>query len=187
MWRHDPVQVAERIKGLLPHVRLLAIVRNPVDRAQSALVHHVRRERLRPGTRLVEVARSIPPEQEWLGLIAGGWYAASLSPYRDRFGDQLSVLIHDDLSVDPIAVYRSACSHVGAAGDFLPADLAAVVHSNQSERSDQLSAAEREGLFGYFRDDVHRLEDMLDRDLSFWEPPPAGAPAPGDARGVVRT
>ena len=37
MWRHHPRRVAERIKEVVPDARLIAILRNPVDRAQSAL------------------------------------------------------------------------------------------------------------------------------------------------------
>ena len=32
-----------------------------------------------------------------LGLVTGGWYAASLAPYVDLFGDQLLVFLHDDI------------------------------------------------------------------------------------------
>jgi hypothetical protein len=55
MWRHDPFQVAQRVKRELPDARLLAILRNPVDRANSALLHHIRRGRLPAGSRLIDV------------------------------------------------------------------------------------------------------------------------------------
>src|SRR5262245_12635623 len=35
MLRHDPALVAERIGEVVPDVRLIAVLRNPVDRAQS--------------------------------------------------------------------------------------------------------------------------------------------------------
>src|ERR687892_2927024 len=42
MWRHDARAVARRIKKIAPDVRLIAVLRNPVDRANSAMVHHIR-------------------------------------------------------------------------------------------------------------------------------------------------
>ena len=38
IWRHHPALVAQRIDEHLPDVRLIAILRNPIDRAQSAMV-----------------------------------------------------------------------------------------------------------------------------------------------------
>ena len=33
-----------------------------------------------------------PPERDKLGLVSGGWYAESLEPYLETFGDNLLVL-----------------------------------------------------------------------------------------------
>lgn len=171
MWRHNPRAVARRIRRVIPDARLLAILRNPVDRAQSALLHHVRRERLSPRTRLVEVLRRDPPEREWFGLVSGGWYARSLEPYRAIFGGQLLVLLHDDVRTRPRALYEEALLHVGAAPGFLPPELDDVVFANRSVRGrPELTAEERAEVYAYFRDDVARLEEMLGRDLSVWDP-----------------
>src|SRR5690349_3233083 len=40
-WRHRPDVMAERMHETVPDVRLIAILRNPVDRAHSAVLHHV--------------------------------------------------------------------------------------------------------------------------------------------------
>ena len=68
------------------------------------------------------------------GLVAGGWYAASLKRYRQLFGDQLLVLLHDDVTADPGRVYRRALVHIGADLDFVPTDLESVLFSNQRPR-----------------------------------------------------
>ena len=123
MWRHHPDQVAVRIDESLPDGRVLAILRNPIDRTgEPALVHHIQRAAA-PGRNLLEVVQQTDPAKDPLGLVAGGWYARSLAPYHERFGDRLLVLIHDDLAVDPLGVYRSAAEHVGLSDDFTPPDL----------------------------------------------------------------
>src|SRR5262245_20093922 len=71
-WRHGAQTVADRIRRVVPEVRLIAILRNPVDRAQSALVHHIEFEALPPDTDLLEYVRSVRPERDRLGIIAGG-------------------------------------------------------------------------------------------------------------------
>lgn len=170
MPRHGPSTVARRIQETVPDVRLIAIVRNPVDRAHSAMVHHIKRGRLPADTNLVEFARNQPPDEEWMGLIAGGRYAASLKPYDKIFGDQLLVLLHDDIQTDPKGIYSRAVSHIGADTDFAPAGLEDVVFSNR-DRATDLSIEERRELYEYFRADIAKLEKLLDRDLSMWRPP----------------
>jgi hypothetical protein len=176
MWRHRPDVMADRIGNVIPDVRLIAILRNPIDRAQSAMVHHSKRGRVPADARLLEVVRDIPPEEHRLGLIAGGWYAASLRPYRERFGDQLLIQLHDDIKEHGRDVYRAALEHIGASDDFVPPGLGEVQFSNQkqpkTERADKpkLSDEDRVELFEYFRDDVRELEQMIGRDLSMWDP-----------------
>ena len=164
-----------------PDARLIAILRNPVDRAQSAMMHHIRRERIPSGSRLVEVVRERrPPETDYFCLVTGGWYAASLGPFIERYGDQVLVVFHDDVAADPVRPYEAALRHVGADPGFVPDDLQRVVFSNQvgrAGRRNQLTPDDRVELWEYFRDDVGRLEQLLGVDLSHWSPEVATAAA----------
>jgi hypothetical protein len=173
MWRHQPEIMARRVRKVVPDVRLIAILRNPVDRAYSAMVHHQKRERLPADASLLDLVHRTPPEDDFLGLIAGGWYAASLRPYIRLFGEQLLVLLHDETESDATGVYARSLTHVGADPAFVPEDLQRIRFSNQQKRpagEDPLSLAERAELFELFRDDVRELSDLLDRDLSSWDP-----------------
>jgi hypothetical protein len=173
MWRHHPERVVERIDESLPGVRPIAILRNPIDRAESAMLHHVQRERVPAHARLVDVMRNSNPERDSLGLVAGGWYARSLQPYHERFGDRLLVLFHDDLAADAMAVYRSAADHLGLDSAFVPPQLERVVASNRAAAeapSTALSVEDRVAMWEYFRDDVRALEEMTGRDLHAWDP-----------------
>ena len=175
IWRHHPAYVAKRMQDHHPDVKLIAILRNPVDRAQSAMLHHMRRHRIPRDVRLIDAVREFrPAESDWLCLVSGGWYAASLEPFLDRFGDRLQVLFHDQVAADPAGLYRSALQHVGVADtDFVPDDLSRVVFSNQRGRAGRrnpLTVDDRIELWEYFRADVGRLERMLGVDLSDWAP-----------------
>src|SRR2546423_9620258 len=74
-WHHGPRVIAGRIRQTVPDVRLIAILRNPVDRAQSAVVHHIKGGSLAPGSQVLDVVKRTPPERDPLGIVSGGWYA----------------------------------------------------------------------------------------------------------------
>lgn len=174
IWRHTPALTALRMRLAIPRARLIALLRNPIDRAQSALNHHARRNRLPPGARLVDVLRERRPvTEDRLCLVTGGWYERSLHPFRQGFGDQLLVLLHDDVACDPVRVYETAVAHIGADGGFVPDEIGRVVFGGNPSGGatrDVLTPEERIEVWQYFRDDVARLEEFLDRDLAIWDP-----------------
>jgi hypothetical protein len=183
MWKRVSPTVEEmagRIDEQLPDVKLIAIVRNPVDRAYSAFVHHLLHDRIPHDADLLEFIAKEPPKEAGIRLVMGGMYGESLRPYVERFGDRLQVLLHDDLTEDPEGLYRSALAHVGADPDFVAPNLTKVIHSynpppdspyaQEDGQRRPLTAEEREELFAYFAEDVAELESLIDRDLSLWRP-----------------
>jgi hypothetical protein len=171
MWTQRPEIVADRIHRAIPDVRLVAILRNPVDRARSAMMHHILKGRLPEDTDLLGLVQRVPPEQDQLGLVTGGWYAASLEPYVELFGDHLLVLLHDDVSADPTRCYARVLSHLGAT-PFTPPNLGRFRESQETllPSVEAVDLDARRALYEYFRDDVARLEGLIDRDLSMWDP-----------------
>jgi hypothetical protein len=179
-WANDPGRNAHRIDEQLPGVRLFAVLRDPAERAYSAFVHLMARGRVPARADLLEHVAAYAPEDDPLQLVAGGWYAASLAPFVERFGDRLRVFLTDDVRADARAVYRSALEHLGADPGFAPSELAAVRYSNPVPRLSRyrgrrgvrrpLTGSERRALYPYFADDVARLERLLGRDLSAWRP-----------------
>jgi hypothetical protein len=186
--RRERSAVAKRIFSVDPEMRLLAVLRNPVDRTYSAYVHHLRRGRIPTDVDVLSYVRSVRPREDPLHVVSGGWYHASLKPFRRIFGDKLLVLLHDDVNRDPVSVYRTALAHVGADTSFLPPELAEVRFGNVPPRESglrdgegsykPLTLAQRRELYGYFRDDIRRLQQMLGVDLSAWTPPTRSDPRP---------
>jgi hypothetical protein len=175
MLRHRPDVVAARMHETIPNARLLAILRNPVDRAESAMVHYIKYERVAADADLVELVQSVPPERDPLGLIAGGFYATSLEPFRELFGDQLLVLFHDDALQDPHRLYARALEHIGASGGTAPRDLDDIVWSNATRRTDRrLTAEDRAELLSYFETEIDGLEQLTGRNLDMWRSGPSG-------------
>lgn len=178
MWNEEPARQAARIDGLLPEVRLLAILRNPVERSYSAFIHFLREGRYPPETSLMEHVHSVLPERDPHGIVAGSWYGACLQPYVERFNERLLVLQHDDLRIDPIGVYQRALRHIGVDHKFVTPALRKVRHSNPTPESSphssggkrrELTSRERQELFEYFRDDLERLAEFKVVDVARWK------------------
>jgi hypothetical protein len=171
MRRHHPRRVARRIDRTLPGVRLVAILRDPIDRAQSAVVHHIHQGRLESDARLVDVVGRTRPRRDPLGIVSGGWYAQSLRPFQRRFGDRLLIVWYDDIQADPFLTYRRVLEHLGASPGFVPDSLERVRFSTRDRVDHQpLDPADRAVLWPLFARDVARLERRTGRDLSAWRP-----------------
>lgn len=112
----------ERIASLLPDVRLIAMLRDPVDRAYSQYLHNVR-----AGRHSVNFERTLRTNPA--ALMAHGFYAEQLRRY-EGFLDagQMLVLFFEDLIADPIAEARRVCDFVGL--EDLPPIDAESQHSN---------------------------------------------------------
>jgi hypothetical protein len=174
MWRHGPKDVARRVEATVPKAHLVAILRNPIDRADSALRHHIKHGRLPRDASLLELVWATPPEEDPLGLVAGGWYAASLGPFRRRYRKKLLTILHEDVDAEPGRVYGAVLEHLGADTHYVPDELERVVFSTQPDQAERrrppLTQDERCELWPFFQHDVNKLQRMLRRDLSTWDP-----------------
>lgn len=87
-WEDQP----HRVKALLPHVKLVACLRNPVDRAISAFHHQVLRGRIAPWTRI----RDSEFIDDW-GFVSKGRYSKQLKVWLEAFpDDRLMTLVYED-------------------------------------------------------------------------------------------
>jgi hypothetical protein len=183
-----PELVAERIHRRISDARLVAIVRDPVERFQSAVRMYIKRGRLPADVEPIDLVRRGDPLVDELDLIGAGLYSACLYPYRQRFGEQLLVLDHADIVDRPVEVYERVLRHVGADPGFVPPDLDRVRFSDRSTISlPELTDAQRRLIYMAFRLDVEELEAMLDWDLSAWDPGPPSADQAADVVAVLRT
>jgi hypothetical protein len=121
----------ERTKALLPDVRLVALVRDPVSRAYSHYQHEVElgREPLSFEEAIEQEDERMEGELErmlgdpayfsyaWWNYtyLARGLYAEQLERWLAVFpAEQLLVVHSRDLATDPAAVYARVLAHVGA-------------------------------------------------------------------------
>ena len=111
---HD---LAPKLAELRPQLRLVATLRNPVDRAISAFHHHINQGRIAPDARILD--------HLWtLGIASMGMYARHLRHWIDAFGrEPLMVLIYEqDVAPDTVkpATAQRLFAHLGLAPFEVP-------------------------------------------------------------------
>lgn len=185
--------VPHRVRGLIPRVKLLAVLRDPVERAISHYNHEVKLgvedlsleeaierepERLR---RELELIYERPLERrhnhEHYSYLARGRYAEQLERWLSVFEPaQLLVVDSAELRHDPAPALAQVCAFLGLAEvDLGPA--AVVNAQTYGEVPAQVSAR----LHEYFAPHNERLFELLGRELWQRNPPPGGGRPGGPA------
>jgi hypothetical protein len=208
---HSP----ELIHRFIPQVKLVAILRNPVERAFSSYTHYLR-DGMEPCTDLGEAIQQElrGDRQGWtFGLYLNqGLYHAHLERYLQYFNRrQIHIALYEDMQNDPEAFLRDLFSFLEVDEGFEPDfsqrhNVSGIIRNPFLRwiwtRSNGLRAAlrpllaervrhmafewfmagqelgkpafpddVRNRLRDYYREDILRLQDLLQRNLSRWLEP----------------
>lgn len=116
---------AERLARMVPDVRIVAVLRHPVDRAYSAFMH-ARRESKEPLSDFCAALRAEPAriaaDFGFLWRYADlGRYANQLAVYFELFPrEQVFVALYDDLAADPHGLCARVQDFIGVDPSFVP-------------------------------------------------------------------
>ena len=116
---------AAAIATELPEVRLIAVLRNPVERAYSDFLMY-----LRDGREQLDFAGALAAQDERSQrgdptghYVDTGFYGAHLQRFYDRFDrDQLRVHLFEELASDPKALLCDLFGFLGVDPSFVPTD-----------------------------------------------------------------
>jgi Sulfotransferase domain len=167
----------ERVAGMLPGARLIALLRNPVDRAFSHYQHEVAlgREPLsfedavdREDERMQSELERMLRDPSYFSLawwnytyIARGRYAEQLERWFAAFPrEQLLVLFTEELSADTAATYRRVLDFLGVTAR----DLETYPRIFDRDYAD-MNPGTRARLHKEFEKPNRRLASLLGRDL----------------------
>jgi len=167
----------ERVAGMLPGARLIALLRNPVDRAFSHYQHEVAlgREPLSFGDAVDREDERMQGELErmlrdpsyfslaWWNYtyVARGRYAEQLERWFAAFPrEQLLVLFTEELSADTAATYRRVLDFLGVTAR----DLETYPRIFDRDYAD-MNPGTRARLHKEFENPNRRLASLLGRDL----------------------
>lgn len=122
-------QAVERIKNYIPDVKIIIILRDPIERAYSHFLHHLR-DRLVTKTGF-EQALKLESERiadNWwwdYHYVQVGLYSQQLKRYFDNFDrQQIKVVLYKDLKADSLAFVQDIFEFIGVERQFKP-DLSA--------------------------------------------------------------
>lgn len=114
-----------QIRRHLADVRLIAILRNPVERAYSHFLYNVGqgREPVHDFNKALDLEpKRIADYWEWFWQYQGvGYYGRQLARYYELFDrDRIRVYLYDDLSANPLALLRDLFGFLEVDDTFIP-------------------------------------------------------------------
>lgn len=125
----DPI-TPERIHNRYPNTKLIASLRNPVDRAFSNYMIDIESGQVSPDTPFMQALEKHPE------YVEQGRYATQLRRYLKFFDrKQILVLIYDDISVNPANFIEQVYRFIGVDSNFIPALLTTRVHPSRVPKS----------------------------------------------------
>lgn len=204
----------EKIKQILGDVRIIIILRNPVERAYSQYLHLLRDERetlsFEDALSNEEIRKKANWEWFW-SYKDVGFYYKQVKAYIENFS-QVKIYLCDDLKKDALLLIRDIYRFLEVDDSFVPDDLnkryniSGVPKSRwlyeflnrpnslrtalkpfisiilpKSKRQElkfliteknlkktDMKTETREYLKGLYREDIIRLQELINRDLSHW-------------------
>ena len=111
----------ERMRSTLEDVRIIASLRNPVDRFLSDYKHRLRSGSFPPEARHLQLERYAWAIDRKPRLLANGMYHAGLEGFMQTYGrDRVHVVLQEDIESDPKGVLRSLYGFLGVDPEFVP-------------------------------------------------------------------
>ncbi|MGB1076386.1 MAG: sulfotransferase domain-containing protein [Flavobacteriales bacterium] len=151
-------KVPQRMRQYNPEMKIIAVLRNPVDRLVSAWNMY----RSKNQTHL--------DFREWCAAnprtMTAGLYALNIERWQSEFAEPSSILWirYDDLKTQPRAVLQSIHSHLG-----LPAPSAMEPpKKNVHPYITKVTLQDRLDMHAFYEEDIRKVEEILGWDLSAW-------------------
>lgn len=210
IYLYSPIAAAQ-IKQHIPKVKLIAILRDPVERAYSSFSHLTR-----DGYETYDFIKALKAEKKriannWPHLWhyqQSGFYYNQVKRYFDTFDrQQIKVYLYEDINNNPLELVQNTYRFLDVEPQYVPSLTKQNVsqkpksqlivrlfrHDNQlksllkplfpkevrdvirkraikinSVTKPSLTPEMRQSLIDIYREDVLRLQDLIQRDLSTW-------------------
>jgi hypothetical protein len=160
----------QKIRGChssFPWLRMIYIIRNPIERAWSAACMDLARE----GGCLAEVPDGrFADHVRSQGSLARGDYEMCLRNWREVFGhEQVLVLRFEDISAQPARMLNECCAHIGVEPSYGEGDPLLSKRVNPG-RGVPLRPSLMPLLASLYAARIRSLEQYLQTDLAAWIP-----------------
>lgn len=165
---HAPLLAA----SICPEVKVLVILRNPVDRAYSHWKVSLWVEGKIPwGTSFLKAFKyGYPWGAYWHTISERGLYYKYLKRWYKSFPEkQIKVLWYDDLESDPLAFLRNLYGWLGLNKDFIPKNYKNKLNENWSKVKTKIKEVDRQHVLDHYLPSIEKLERFTGRDLRTWK------------------
>lgn len=192
-----------RIREVLPNVKIIVILREPIQRFISAWHHNMRRGRIKSTASFRELMTEQNYRATYEGMLERGFYGKQLEVALAQF-DRANIMVcfHDDIISDPERIIEDTRAFLGLAGtpisgkfensrrrsnDYKATLIGAGIIGRTPKKLNRYTLAldryflrrfplatvpypkisdkDRDYLKSVYRKDVHRLSDLLERQL----------------------
>ena len=115
------------VKRYYPNMKLIVSLRNPVHRAISAYYHHIRKRRVNPNSRILDVG-------DKYGIISMGFYDIHLKKWLEHFEPSsfLILILEEDIAQKPYETLKEVYQFIGIDSSFKPKNAAKKVGTMKS-------------------------------------------------------
>lgn len=162
----------ERIHRYNPDMKLIAVLRDPVDRAFSQWnMEFNRGDETRDFGSAIQAEleqRKVDPEQQHrvFSYLSRGFYAEQIERFQQTFDpSQILWVMYQDLRRDPRSQLHRIFDHLGV-DPRRHSETVPIL--NQGAYSAPLDKAQRRALINVFAEDIRRVGSLLDRDVRDW-------------------
>lgn len=164
---------AQRIHQALGPIKIVILLRNPVERTISDFFYAWNQGQNRvPFRDFLEAAKPLLTDQQLIlapfhptAILWKGFYHQQVKSYLEAFGQSnVFIYLFEDM-IGNIAAFRKKLSAFLDITDEASLQLQRV---NESRKDITIDDDNREILRNIFREDILRLESLIDRDLVAW-------------------
>ncbi len=166
--------VAERIKEYNPRIKLIAILRNPVDRAFSHWNMEIAKNKENRSFQecikeeILQIRNGNKKQSRITSYVERGQYFQQIKRLYSNFSkDQVLFVKYEDFLEDQEKTVEQVCyfisSHLGKNITFNP------VVSNKIEYTKIMQEEEEKILYNFFREDVEKVEKLLNWNCGDWK------------------
>ncbi|WP_197517458.1 sulfotransferase family protein [Microbacterium karelineae] len=158
--------VPSRIASVLGEPEIIVLFRDPVERYESAFIHHMHAGRF-------PYSETIDQVEDAHRMLQLGEYARITERWLERFPN-IHFHLYDDLQDKP-ALIDAVMNELGVENDIPVDELEFEVNSAAMKQSGRkweampaLSESARSRLIEHYAPEVERLQALIGRDLSHW-------------------
>ncbi|MFG0244835.1 MAG: sulfotransferase [Phycisphaerales bacterium JB052] len=149
----------QRVNALSPQVRVVMLIRDPVDRCWSNI--RMRKKRLGDNVDIDQLFRTPGGLKNFLD---NSDYERAISRWKGHMGDRLRLFLYDDIAERPNEVFRQALEHIGYTRE---PDLPAMGKVNVGKPA-PMPDAYRARLFALLQPQYDLLTSMYPERVAQW-------------------